>query len=353
MNKHLVVAVVAVCAILPLVLGGCGGGSTYAPPGVVGAASFVGRAVCATCHGAIDAEFSTQNHGLNFRVVHGDQIDGRGGACAPCHTTGFQEPSGFVLGGSTPHLEGIGCEECHGPGSKHAAAPAADNINRVPDAQTTCWDCHAGSYKVLRGSVGATTDLDLRNTAPSKIHATHYQTPFLLGKGGYNIDSMPGPHTFVDNTCVTCHLNPDPNSVNLEQAGGPPDHVSHNDDSLKPDLATCAHCHGSDLRAQSKFDAFKEEIYAELIVLGGVDHTDPSLPDAAANGGLLADYANDPAHPFLNGAELGKNDHPDTGYVRRYKAARWNYSAILAGCFVHNPPFTQKLIEDAKERLSP
>ena len=345
MHRRAVIAVIVVCAILPLALLGCGGGSTFKAPGVVGAATFVGRAVCAVCHAAIDAQYSTQNHGLDFRVVHGDQIDGYGGACAPCHSTGFGEASGFVLGGSTPHLEGIGCEECHGPGSKHAAAPSHDNINRVPRAEDTCWDCHVPDYKMLRGSVGAKTDVMLANTAPGSVAVHHPQATFLLGKLGYNLTDMPGPHRFVDNTCTTCHLNPDPTSIPL-QVGAAAARVNHNDDSLHADLGTCTKCHSSDLRIKEELEELEEEINKELIEIGGADPLNPSHPDHAAGGGLLAAYA------VAHGIDLTTNADPTDRSVRRYKAARWNYMYVIAGIAVHNPPFAEKLIEDAKDRLS-
>jgi hypothetical protein len=316
---------------------------------VAGAATFVGRAVCATCHAAIDAAFSLQAHGKNFHHTPPtgmDLINGFGGACAPCHTTGFGEPSGWQSSATTPQLDSIGCEECHGPGSKHAAKPAKDNIVLTPVSENTCWDCHVPNYKMLRGPVGATTDLMLRNTAPGKIAVHHPQATFLLGKLGYNLDDMPGPHRYVDNTCATCHLNPDPTSIDLAQVGSSSTTVNHGANALRPDLATCAHCHGSDSRAQARFDSFEEEINAALIELGGADPDDPSEPDESASGGLLAAYAS--AH----GIDLNTNADPDNRYVRHYKAARYNFSYVIAGIAVHNPSFAEKLIEDAKAQLS-
>lgn len=40
--------------------------------------------------------------------------------CLPCHTTGFGKPGGYRTGLSktkAKYLKGVGCEECHGPGS--------------------------------------------------------------------------------------------------------------------------------------------------------------------------------------------------------------------------------------------
>jgi len=61
--------------------------------------------------------------------------------CADCHTVGF----------STETVQwvelGIGCEECHGPGSAHSEAPGAENIinpARLPHtlAGDVCGGCH-------------------------------------------------------------------------------------------------------------------------------------------------------------------------------------------------------------------
>ncbi len=43
--------------------------------------------------------------------------------CVTCHTTGFEYNSGWQSPAETPHLAGNQCENCHGPGSKHAAEP--------------------------------------------------------------------------------------------------------------------------------------------------------------------------------------------------------------------------------------
>ena len=45
------------------------------------------------------------------------------GECLACHTTGFRHQSGFESVAKTPLLLNNGCENCHGPGSGHAANP--------------------------------------------------------------------------------------------------------------------------------------------------------------------------------------------------------------------------------------
>ncbi len=39
--------------------------------------------------------------------------------CVKCHVTGFREEGGFKDIESTPEMKGIGCEQCHGPGSEY------------------------------------------------------------------------------------------------------------------------------------------------------------------------------------------------------------------------------------------
>src|SRR5262249_1319161 len=97
---------------------------------------FVGSEACRQCH---KAEFDTWNeskHAEGYPTLsenpeakppHNRQFDPE---CVICHTVGFGYESGFgdaKFGFDNPqkakHLLGVGCETCHGPGSRHSAEP--------------------------------------------------------------------------------------------------------------------------------------------------------------------------------------------------------------------------------------
>ncbi|MFO0938115.1 MAG: multiheme c-type cytochrome [Gemmataceae bacterium] len=91
--------------------------------------TYVGSEACKMCH---PKEFSIwadskHSHALNaledpkiaFRPT-GRNFDPE---CVTCHVVGFEFDSGFESKEKTPKLQHVGCENCHGPGSAHMAAP--------------------------------------------------------------------------------------------------------------------------------------------------------------------------------------------------------------------------------------
>lgn len=331
--------VLAAAVVVLLMVGGCGGHDGQVPPGPgpgPDGATFVGKAVCAVCHEGPAGAFEGSPHGKNFKDpasngAHADLINGMGGACAPCHVTGYQEPSGWTSSVATPQLDGISCEECHGAGGKHAGQPGSSNITKVP-SDKACWDCHVPSYKFLDKEPPITNDAALAGMIPGKMSLHYRQTPFLLGYLGFDRAQMEGPHAQVDNTCVTCHLN-----AKSER--------KHGSTGLAADFQACAACHGSAEAGQALAEEFLAEIKADLIAIGGENPSAPGEPDPSGSGGQLAAFAT--AHAI----DLAANSNPTDPDVRAYKAAKYNYLYILGGNPVHNPPFAEKLVEDSKRLL--
>lgn len=78
--------------------------------------------------------------------------------CAECHRAesgGSRQEEGiptidFAAWEQTRHAQvGLTCEQCHGPGSKHASAPSEENILTFPKVvhSVVCGQCHANTYQ--------------------------------------------------------------------------------------------------------------------------------------------------------------------------------------------------------------
>ena len=124
-------------------------GSRHNASGHPGAA-FIGAAACATCHPNTYQRWSTTRHAQAFASLLHDRRPNTAfdAECVTCHTTGFPYVSGWRSEAATAYLAGNQCENCHGPGSKHAADP--DNIaflqhmiRTTAQAQKKlCYQCH-------------------------------------------------------------------------------------------------------------------------------------------------------------------------------------------------------------------
>lgn len=99
---------------------------------------FVGNANCATCHQADSQHWEGTKHAIAWHTLvekraHVDSY------CQQCHTIGFGQAGGFSSIGRTPQMTAVGCENCHGPGSLHAANP---RLKMPVSARDACVHCH-------------------------------------------------------------------------------------------------------------------------------------------------------------------------------------------------------------------
>jgi hypothetical protein len=91
-------------------------------PGGPGDPTYVGSEKCKKCHEDAYDTWKKTPHSRAYR----DLVAARGPSnrqfdaeCIVCHTVGFGRQGGFTDAVKTPHLENVGCESCHGPGSLH------------------------------------------------------------------------------------------------------------------------------------------------------------------------------------------------------------------------------------------
>lgn len=94
---------------------------------------FVGSAACGDCHTQAAAVWNKTPHAQALKTLtQADPPRHFDAECVSCHVTGWRTrvfdayTSGYWSPKKTPHLGGVGCENCHGPGSAHVAAENGD-----------------------------------------------------------------------------------------------------------------------------------------------------------------------------------------------------------------------------------
>ncbi len=111
-----------------------------APPADPATPSFVGVAVCETCHEQATAFWRSTHHAEAYRtLVNKDRQFTL--ECVGCHVTGYEQPGGSSVT-DVELLKDVQCETCHGPGSLHAKSTSLDTIRRIPDRQLCASQCH-------------------------------------------------------------------------------------------------------------------------------------------------------------------------------------------------------------------
>jgi hypothetical protein len=106
---------------------------------------YVGSDKCKKCHTSAYAIWQKTPHSHAYQTLVDVQYPSNrqyDGECIVCHTVGFGYRGGFTDAAKTPHLENVGCESCHGPGSEHVARPKNRqwqelmNVWRAPEDET-------------------------------------------------------------------------------------------------------------------------------------------------------------------------------------------------------------------------
>jgi hypothetical protein len=110
-----------------------------APPGQ---AHYVGSAACESCHAPAVQWWRRHPHGRAYQTLV-DRHKEFNLSCVGCHVTGYMEPGGSTV---THNLDGalvdVGCESCHGPGSRHIETPDAPSLVARDTAEGVCVTCH-------------------------------------------------------------------------------------------------------------------------------------------------------------------------------------------------------------------
>ncbi len=219
------------------------------------APQYVGAQACAECHGAIhDSELATA-HASAFQALKAIG-QATNTLCLPCHTVGYGMPSGFVSEKKTPQLEGVQCENCHGPAALHAANENDLTVRpRVEIAAQLCGGCHMDSHNpqynewVTSEHVEVVEDMNPPDRINNCGRCHSGSARLALLKGQDPAVTVTGDAN-VAITCVVCH---DPHHVTTNgfQLRNPI--ASTNYFSLStsavftnkydPNIGMCAQCH--------------------------------------------------------------------------------------------------------------
>ena len=120
-------------------------------PGIHSPATYVGSHACASCHRTAFDTWKKSGHSHAFRTLVEKDSDSDP-SCIKCHVVGFEEPGGYLRSMKASRLTEVGCESCHGPGSRHIAVRSAAKpgekvlVKLRPVGAGQCTQCHYGEF---------------------------------------------------------------------------------------------------------------------------------------------------------------------------------------------------------------
>jgi hypothetical protein len=104
---------------------------------------YAGSYVCGACHEDKHAEWAETRHAGAYETLKSIHMEDPKYGCVACHTVGYGLPTGFRDAAATPQLEGVQCENCHGPGGQHIANTEDVSLRPVITiAAEVCGGCH-------------------------------------------------------------------------------------------------------------------------------------------------------------------------------------------------------------------
>lgn len=135
------------------------------------AVEYVGTETCTSCHAGPAAQWATTAHAHAHKTLADEDKD-HDPECQQCHTVGFGYRTGFATPELTPDRWNVGCENCHGPGAAHVAAPE-EPYGAV--TEQTCRQCH---------NTDRSPDFDYATYRPKIVH-TNEAGDSGTGSGGH------------------------------------------------------------------------------------------------------------------------------------------------------------------------
>ncbi len=102
-----------------------------------GGDQYLGTETCQSCHVEQHQQWKSTQHAHAFATLERVQKDATA-ECVQCHVVGFDRPGGYVNAQTTAKLKDVGCEACHGYGTRHEMFK--NTGGKV--AEAVCITCH-------------------------------------------------------------------------------------------------------------------------------------------------------------------------------------------------------------------
>ena len=282
--------------------------------------AYVGVSACAGCHADKYNPWSQTTHAGVY-----NNPEAQADFSLICRTIGYGQ-GGFIDAASTPHLENVGCENCHGPAGWHKASEKDMITPAVSLDPAICGSCHQGSKHP--------TYQEYTNVISSSL--TNLPMGVIKGGVGHSV----GDHTSLG--CSTCHAannrmamikeyydrlagNPHPVTLfstvkNVVIAAG-----TTNNDANVFGAASCATCHDphtSNYVAQLRYSTYSTNWYCVPTV------TDPTpVLTTNSNGSITTNSASVMANNTIFDSFYNPNIQICGQCHAGGRGMRWNGSA--------------------------
>ncbi|HCC53597.1 MAG TPA: hypothetical protein DEQ20_01515 [Desulfobulbaceae bacterium] len=105
--------------------------------------NYAGSTSCQNCHAPQFKNWLNTRHASAYDTLErkGQQFNTK---CLPCHVTGVLNQAGEIALSLHKDLRQVGCENCHGPASQHAAKP--QSARPLQPTKDTCLRCHTTDH---------------------------------------------------------------------------------------------------------------------------------------------------------------------------------------------------------------
>ena len=104
---------------------------------------YAGSSSCSSCHNDHYAPWIWTAHASAFSLITNQSAQA---STLPYVTVGYGQQTGFTNSSTTPLLENVGCENCHGPAGAHRYGDKQLFVPAVSIDPMICGGCHSGTY---------------------------------------------------------------------------------------------------------------------------------------------------------------------------------------------------------------